>query len=228
MKKFLIVLLVLSSSITWSQKTIQPSVSVTGEGIIKIAPDVVTINVQVEHKGQNPKELKQKNDKIISDVLSYIKSLNIDDKDVKTQYVRLNKNYDYQTKTYNYVANQNVVIKLNDLTKYEGLMNGLLERGINRIDGINFSTSKEEALKSEARRKAIMNAKTKAEEYAKVLDQSVGKAISISEFSGNSYPTPMYESVLRVASDGGDTSQQTISVGIIEIRTTINVIFELN
>ena len=228
MKKFIIVLLVLSSSITWSQKTIQPSVSVTGEGIIKIIPDVVTINVQVEHKGQNPKELKKKNNRIISDVLSYVKSLGINDKDVKTPYVRLNKNYDYQTKTYHYVANQNVVIKLSDLTKYEGLMDGLLDRGINRIDGVNFSTSKEEELKSEARKKAIMNAKTKAEEYSKVLNQTVGKAISISEFSNNTYPTPMYESVLQVASDGADVSQQTISVGIIEIRTTINVIFELN
>ena len=228
MKKFLVVLLVLVSSITWSQKTIQPSVSVTGEGVVKIVPDMVTISVQVENKGQNPKELKRKNNMVINDVLSYIKSLRINDKDVQTQYVRLNKNYDYQTKTYHYVANQNVIIKLKDLTKYEDLMDGLLERGINRIDGVNFSTSKEEVLKSEARKKAIMNAKTKAEEYAKVLNQSVGKAISISEFSGNSYPTPMYESVLRVASDGGDTSQQTISVGIIEIRTTINVIFELN
>lgn len=228
MKKNLILLLVLSSSILWSQKTIQPSVSVTGEGIIKAVPDVVTINVQVEHKGQNPKELKLKNDKVVNDILLYIRSLQINDKDVKTQYIRLNKNYDYQTKTHHYVANQNMVIKLNDLTKYEGLMNGLLERGINRIDGINFSTSKEEDLKSEARKKAIMNAKTKAEEYVKVLNQSVGKAISISEFSNNSYPTPMYESVLKVASDGVNTSQQTISVGIIEIRTTINVIFELN
>jgi len=227
MKKVSLVLFLLVSTILFSQKIITPTVSVSGEGIVKAVPDIVTINVQVEHKGQNPKTIKQNNNNVINDVLQYIKSLKISSKDVKTPYLRLNKNYDYQTKTYNYVASQNVVIKLKDISKYEALMDGLLERGINRIDGVNFSSSNEEKLKSEARKKAILNAKTKAEEYAEVLHQTIGKAISISEFSINN-PTPMYEGVLRVASDGGDASQQTISVGIIEIRSSINVIFELN
>ena len=43
-------------------------------------------------------------------------------------------------------------------------MNGLLETGINRIDGINLGSSEMESLQSQARKMAIENAKMKAEE----------------------------------------------------------------
>jgi len=230
MKVIQIILFCLLSNLVISQNTnLQATVDVTGEGIVTIVPDEVTINVQVENKGQNPKELKQKNDRLINDVLLFIKSMGVKDSDVKTQYIRLNKNYDYQSKTYSYIANQSISIKLKDLSKYEDLMNGLLESGINRIDGISFSSSKEKELKSQARIKAIQNAKMKAEEYVAVLNQSIGKAISISEFTNNSFPGPLNRKAsMMMSSESSGASQQTISLGEIVIKTTINVSFLLN
>jgi uncharacterized protein YggE len=233
MKKNLFILMILLSNLAMSQNNIQttimqPTVDVMGQGIVKVVPDEVTINVQVENKGQNPKDLKQKNDLIINDVLAFIKSMKIADKQVQTEYVKLNKNYDYQTKTYSYVANQSISIYLKDLELYESLMNGLLERGINRIDGISFSTSKIKELKSQARIKAMQNAKMKAEEYTKVLNQSIGKAVSISEFSNTNYPGPVNRKAMMISSDASAMEQQTISVGEIEVVTKINVSFLLN
>lgn len=233
MKKNLFILIVLLSNLVISQNNMkttimQPTVDVMGEGVIKVVPDEVTINVQVENKGQNPKELKQKNDFVINEVLSFIKSMKIDDKNVQTEYVRLNKNFDYQTKTYSYIANQSISIYLKDLKLYESLMNGLVERGINRIDGISFSSSKINELKSKARIKAMENAKMKADEYAQVLNQSIGKAVSISEFNNTNYPGPVNRKAMMMSSDASGMEQQTISVGEIEITTKVNVSFLLN
>ena len=233
MKKILFILIILLGNLVMSQNnihttTIQPTIDVMGEGIVKVTPDEVTIKVQVEHKGQNPKELKQKNDFIINDVLAFIKSMNIADKQVKTEFVRLNKNYDYQTKTYNYLANQSVSIYLKDLKIYESLMNGLMERGINRIDGISFSTSKINEVKSQARIKAMQNAKMKAEEYTKVLNQSIGKAVLITEFNNTNYSGQVNRKNMMMSSDTSGMEQQTIAVGEIEVVTKVNVSFLLN
>ena len=233
MKKHLFILIILLSNVAISQNNtpttiIQPTIDVMGVGIVKVTPDEVTIKVQVEHKGQNPKELKQKNDFIINDVLAFIKSINIADKQVQTEYVRLNKNYDYQTKTYNFSANQSVSIYLKNLELYESLMNGLMERGINRIDGISFSASTINDLKSQARIKAIENAKMKAEEYTKVLNQSIGKAVLITEFNNTNYPGPVNRKTMMMSSDASGMEQQTISVGEIEVITKVNVSFLLN
>jgi uncharacterized protein YggE len=227
MKKTALLLIMMISTTLMAQNKAEHTVDVVGEGIVNIVPDEVSITVRVENTGKNPRELKQQNDKVVNNVLAFVKSMNIDDKDVSTEYIRLNKNYEYNTKTYNYSANQAIAIKLRDLSKYETLMNGLLESGINRIDGISFSSSQIKSLESEARKKAVMNAKTKAVEYAAVLDQTVGKAVSISEYRAVNTPMPMYKT-MAMDSEGGGSAQQTIAPGEMEVRVTVNVSFLLD
>ncbi len=208
-----------------AQNNLKPMVEVTGEGIVRVVPDEVTINLRVENTGNDPKVLKKENDRIVNEVLSFLSSQNIDEKYVKTEYIRLNKNYDYNTKSYNYAANQSLSVKLIDLSKYEPVMNGLLESGINRIDGVSFSTSQRKALESKARKNAVANAKMKAEEYAGVLNQGVGKAISIRENINFNPPSPVLRSAMAMDSSGG--GEQTMAPGEMEVRVTVYISFEL-
>jgi len=232
MKKSLFILLLISNLLISQNNTkndlSQPTIDVVGKAIVKTIPDEVTIKVQLENKGKDPQLLKQENDIIINDILFFLNGISIPEKYVKTTYLRLNKNYDYQTKSYHYVASQSISIFLTDLNSYELLMNGLMNRGINRVDGILFSSSIVNELKSEARKKAIENAKMKAQEYAGVLNQSIGKAVSISEFSNKNQNLFSYKSVPMQSSDAPVTNQQTISIGEIEIVSKVNVSFLLN
>ncbi len=202
-----------------------PTVDVTGEGIVTVVPDQVTVTIRVENTGKDPKEVKFMNDRTISDVLKFLKDSNIKDKHIKTEYIRLSKNYEYNTKKYNYAANQSISLKIVDLDRYEGIMNGLIATGINRIDGVQFSSSKKESLEAEARAKAVRNAKQKAEEYTAVLGQSIGKAVQISEFQASHTPGPMFRTAMAMESDGPG---QTIAPGEMEIKVRVNVRFVLN
>ena len=232
MKKSLFILLLISNLLISQNNTkndlSQPTIDVVGKAIVKTIPDEVTIKVQLENKGKDPQLLKKENDIIINDILFFLNGISIPEKYVKTTYLRLNKNYDYQTKSYHYVASQSISIFLTDLNSYELLMNGLMNRGINRVDGILFSSSIVNELKSEARKKAIENAKMKAQEYAGVLNQSIGKAVSISEFSNKNQNLFSYKSGPMQSSDAPVTNQQTISIGEIEIVSKVNVSFLLN
>src|SRR5690606_35406101 len=127
------------------------------------------------------------------------------------------------TKTYTFAANQSLSVKLRDLKKYEPVMKGLLDTGINRIDGVEFSSSNSESLKSQARKKAVENAQMKAKEYASVLNQTVGKAVSISEFNNSVGPQPMYKMAMSDSYSG--SGDQTLALGEMEIKTTVNVSF---
>ena len=225
MKNISILLIFLISTIMTAQNIEQPTVDVTGEGIVRVVPDEVTISVRVENTGNEAKALKILNDNIVNDVLQTIKRMGIKDKNVQTEYVKLSKNYDYNTKTYNYSANQTISIYLKDLQKYEPLMDGLMSSGINRIDGISFSSSKEMELKSQARKKAIENAVMKAKEYVGVLNQTIGKAVSISEFQNAIAPQPMYKAMAMQSDSAGE--RETLAPGEIEIRTSVNVRFVL-
>ncbi|MCB0466085.1 MAG: SIMPL domain-containing protein, partial [Aequorivita sp.] len=94
-------------------------------------------------------------------------------------------------------------------------------------EGVSFSFSNKGNLEDQGRKKAVENAKLKAEECVCVLSQSFGKAVLISEFRNSVGPQPMlYKSTMMADESGG--SQQTISPGEMEIRTTVNVSFLLN
>lgn len=216
----------MSTAPLMAQNTSTPTVDVVGEGIVRVVPDEVTISIRVENTGENTKTLKEQNDATINQVLKFLKKMDIADKDVRTEYINLTKNYDYDSKTYTFAANQSLSVKLRDMKKYESLMNGLLDTGINRIDGVTFSTSQKETLESQARKKAIENAQMKAKEYAAALNQSIGKAVSISEFNNNSDPRPMYKMAMMDA--GSSNDGESIALGELEIGIKVNVSFLLN
>ncbi|MFI2743466.1 SIMPL domain-containing protein [Zhouia sp. PK063] len=203
----------------------QPTVSVTGEGKVQITPDQVVINVRAENEGQTAAEVKAANDKAVANVLAFLKKMKVDSKDVKTEYLRLNKNYDYNVKEYKYTANQSISILVRNLDQYEQIMEGLVASGINRIEDINFKSSEMDKYEAQARIKAVKDAKEKAEAYANVLGQKVGKAITISEAGHTATPIPVAFKTMAVNSN--ESSDATIAIGQLEVSATINIAFEL-
>lgn len=224
MKKYLLLIAFLVGITSFAQEKPIPSVSVIGTGTVNVVPDRVLINSRIEHTGKTAAEVKRQNDKVVDQVLKYLKSEGVDPKNIQTEYIRLNKEVNYNTQDTMFSANQAISIQLLDLKKYEKIMTGLLNAGLNRIDGIQFQTSKKDALQSEARKKAVLNAKKKAEEYAAALGQSIGKAISISEVQTDHYQ-PVYR-VMEMKSDSAE--QETIAPGEMEIAVKVNVEFLLN
>src|SRR5690554_2266485 len=219
-----LLILAITTTTMMAQNRPIPSVDVSGVGVVNVVPDEVTINIRVENTGENTKTLKKQNDAIVSEVLKFLKQMKIADKDVRTEYMNLTKSYDYNSKTYTFAANQSLSVKLRDLSIYERVIDGLLDTGINRIDGIVFSSTQRETLESQARKKAVEHAKMKATEYASALNQKVGKAISISEFTNSGGPQPMYKMAMM---DSSTDRSATISLGEMEIRTIVNVRFLL-
>ena len=227
MRSILILVILLGGFSLQAQQisAVQPMVVVSGEGIVKVVPDQVLIRSRIEHEGLNAQEVKKQNDAVVDKVVKYLRSQGIPEKNVRTDYINLNKNYNYNDKTYTYVANQSISIQLDDLKSYEKIMSGLLEQGLNRIDGIEFKSSEIEKHTAEARRLAVLNAQKKATEYVAPLDQKIGKAISISELETNNFQ-PVYKMErLQSAEDMG--SQETLSPGEMEVRTRVTVGFQL-
>ena len=143
-------------------------------------------------------------------------------KNFQTDYVSLYKNYDYNTKTYQYHISQTVKIKLDNLAKYETLMDALFEAGVNQINSVTFGIedSARAKLQQEARIAAIDNARKKALLYATSLDQNIGKALTIRE-------TSLRDTPASVMIRGAAPSNTTLALGGISVNSQIIVTFEL-
>ena len=229
MKKAIFILFTLCAMASQAQEIKpMPMINVAGEGKIKVTPDQVNISVSVETKGIKAADVKKENDIKIDEVIKFIKKMKVDVKDFQTQRVTLNDQYDYQKKKHNYVATQTIVILLKDLSKYDELMEGIVDAGINNINNVDFKSSKLEIYKSDARKLAMKDAKAKADDYIVVLvGQKVGKAFTITDNTQTYYPQPVYGMAMMKSADMEVAPRQTLAVGEIEVVANVSVSFVL-
>jgi uncharacterized protein YggE len=228
MKKAVLILSLLFMGMSNAQEVKQlPQISLAGEGMIKVVPDQVVITATVETKGNNAKDVKKENDKQMEAVLKTIKKMNLAPADFRTRRVSLNPIFDYEKKKTTYNATQSIEILLRDLSKYDELMEGLVDQGINRIDNVIFQSSKVAQYQSEARKLAMKDAKLKAEDYVSVLGQKVGRAMTISDNSQNYQPQPVYARMKTMAMDESATTRETLAEGEITITANVSVSFIL-
>ena len=229
MKKVILILALVFMANSYAQEHKQvPMINVSGEGKVKVAPDQALISISIETKGTKAEDVKRENDKKMDAILKFIKKSNIAAEDFQTQRISLNPNYDYEKKKYNYIATQSVQILLKDLSKYDTLMEGLVNEGINRIDNVEFKSSKMLQLQSDARKLAIKEAKAKAEDFVSVLGQKVGKAIIISDNSQTYNPQPMYAMKSMAMDKAESAPKETLAIGEMEIIANVSVSFVLD
>ena len=200
-----------------------PTVEVVGEGIVYATPDMVNVSISIEKEGLDLKNLRQKNGEAVAQVLQLL-SKELPMENFQTSYVSLYKD-DYN-KLNKYRVVQNINIKLEDISKYDNLMNAIFDAGVNRIDGISFGVKNKEKLLQEARVAAIDDARKKALLYAVSLDQNIGKAIQIKEVNSHFNDIQPVERMSKM-SLGSPGSDNTLAVGKIAIEAQVNVAFEL-
>ena len=200
-----------------------PTVEVVGEGIVYATPDMVNISISIEKEGLDLKNLRQKNGEAVAQVLQLL-SKELPMENFQTSYVSLYKD-DYN-KLNKYRVVQNINIKLEDISKYDNLMNAIFDAGVNRIDGISFGVKNKEKLLQEARIAAIDDARKKALLYAVSLDQNIGKAIQIKEVISHFNDIQPVERMSKM-SLGSTGNDNTLAVGKIAIEAQVNVVFEL-
>lgn len=229
MKKLVLLVTIMFATMIQAQEIKQiPMVNVQGEGKIKVIPDESCITISQETKGLTAVAVKKENDAKIDAILKFIKKMNIPQSDYLTQRVVLSPSYDYEKKQQEYIASQTISILLKDLSKYDVLMDGLIKAGVNKIDNVEFKTSKLLQLQSDARKLAINNAKLKAEDFVSVLGQKIGKAYSISDNSQNFNPQPvMYATMKSVSMNDSGMPNETLAAGEIEVLVNVNVSFIL-
>lgn len=227
MKKTILILMTVFATTIQAQEIKQiPQINVSGEGKIKVIPDYAIINIGVENVGADAAEVKKKNDATVDAVIKYLKGFKLPASDYQTKQVFLSKTYDYNKKKNNFTASQQISITLKDLTKYDALMMGLVDSGINNIQGVEFKATKLAQYESEARKAAVAEAKAKAQDFASALGQKVGKAILVSDNSQTNYPMPrMYAMEMKASGDA--MPQQTLAIGEIEITANVNIGFVL-
>jgi len=217
------VLLVGKSSPVVSGGTSAPvrHIDVTGSGKVYAAPDQATVHLGVTSQAVSAAEALKDNSAKTATVLTSIKNIGVDAKDIQTNDFSIYPTYASNGTTINgttitgYQVNNTVVVVIRDLANAGTILDQVVQAGANNISGLSFDIADPSKLQAEARAKAIADARAKAEAMASAAGVSLGDIITISE-SVASAPMPMGRVAMAdAAAVPLATGQQQIAVDVM-------------
>lgn len=204
------------------------SIRVNGLGRVSIAPDKADLILSVEVQEKSAEAARDQAAASMTTLIKAVKNANVADKDIKTQYVSLYPIYgqDASKKINSYQLTNRVTVCVRDISKVSAIIDSAVKAGGNpvRVQGINFAIDNPETALAQAREKAYANARSKAEQYAKLAGVTLGRTMLISESSVPPMPVP-YADMSLMRGVVGASNSTPIQVGEQEVSVTVDVIF---
>lgn len=216
------------------------NISVVGEGEVTAVPNVGQFSFSVIAEGATAAEAQEKSGTKINDIIAYLKEQGVEEKDIKTRDYNLYPRYRYEERVCafggycppgeqvqeGFDVSQTVEVKVRDTAKAGGLLAGVGEKGATNISGLSFIVDDTSGLKSEAREKAIADAKAKAEKLAADLGVKIVRMTSYYENEGY-YPEPYYAKMEMSADMGGEFGGAEVPVGENTTTVEVNISYEV-
>jgi uncharacterized protein YggE len=229
-------------------------ITVSGQGKVYAKPDVGLINLGVSSQATTVAEATKTGTEKMNAVITAIKALDVDEKDIQTTNYSLTPVYDsyYATPTAvptgggvmssvasptmmvrkgttltGYKLEQNVQVKIRDFTKIGDVLAKSTAAGANLVGDLQFTIDNPEQFKEEARAKAIEQAKTNAQNLAKTSGISLGKLINV--YENYNYPMAYSSKAMGMGGATMDSVAPTpvIQPGQQEIDMTINLTYQV-
>ncbi|MDE0076259.1 MAG: SIMPL domain-containing protein [Caldilineaceae bacterium] len=166
------------------------SVTVVGEGVVNIEPDVATARIGVEVLRTTVREARSEANEIMQEVKVALLAQDIEEKDIQTRHYNIYaERYGpeglLQEDQVQYRVSNIAHVTIRDLDNIGGVLDAAIGAGANDIGNVRFSLENPSAVESEARAMAVADARAKAEELADLIGATVGEATEISEIIGH-------------------------------------------
>ena len=211
------------TSVTTQKST---AFDVTGEGRVTIKPDIASITAGIQAQASSVKGAQDQINSVINQVSEAIKQTGVDAKDIQSTNYSIYPTYDYgggTQKITGYNAGTNLLIKVRNLDNINNVIDSATKNGANQISGLTFSVDDKTKMETEARQKAVDEAKKKAQVAAKIAGFKLGRIINYSEnFQGGPRPITL---TMEAAKAVGSPTQ--VEPGSSEVIVNVTLSYEV-
>ena len=202
---------------------------ISATGSVSRVPDLAIISAGVVTKATTASGAIAENATRMERVRAALKRAGISARDIQTSSISLNPDYRYENNQppvlTGYQASNNVSVKFRDIRTSGAILDALVAEGANQINGPSLTIDKPEAVYDEARGKAVVAGRARAELYARALGLRVVRLLSVSESGGFARPPmPMYARAEGAMAADAKTS---IDPGSQDLEVTLAMSFEL-
>ncbi|MFA7157524.1 MAG: SIMPL domain-containing protein [Bacilli bacterium] len=206
------------------------TITIQGEGEVYAVPNIGAIDIAVVTEALKVEKAMSENTEKMNNVIGALKTdFNIDEKDIQTQNFNINPRYEWNDNErilVGYEINQVINVKIRNLDIIGDVIQKSTDLGANDINSLSFTFDDDEALKQEAREKAIQNAKDKAEALAKDLGVKMVKIVDFYEsFSVPATRGVYYNEAMKMKISLDSATSADIEVGQNKITSTVSITY---
>jgi len=204
------------------------TITVVGEGKVSLKPDIATIHVGAEARADTVSEAKGEVDTGMAAITAALQQAGVAQKDIQTSQYSIH--YEKEPMPMmregpaaesqgGYRVSNMVQVTVRDVEKAAAVLDAVVQAGANQVYGVSFTVSDESTWQSEARSRAVADARARAQELAGLSEVELGEVLSVSEVIGGVAMSMM--GVERGMGGGG------IAPGELELATRIQVTFAI-
>ncbi len=229
MKKWFAVALALAMMVTFAAAA-DTEISVNGNGEVRISADTAVISLGVSARDRDVLEAQRRVNENIAAIRKALAEQGVPEENISTEFINIYAVYDYsgeQETLAAYNAGSTLAIRVTDMEKVGALIDAAFAAGANTLNGISFSAADTAEAEAEAMRKAVADAKRKAEVLAEASGLTLIGIDHVNEGGVYSYENSVgnvYARGLETASakDAGTVVQAAKLI----VSATVNIVFD--
>jgi len=198
-----------------------PFLRFSGMDSVKVKPDQAELQATATATAGSSKAALDEASSKLQRVTERMRALGIADDDLSTDPV--NTYQDWESK--DWTANVTLRVRVADVNRAGEILAEANAAGADSVSGPYFSLEDQDAAYNEAMKKAIENARTKAEAAATQMGVTVTGVVSVDETPGAGQPPVMMAADAAAAQESADAKAVPVQMGDQEIFASVTVTF---
>jgi uncharacterized protein YggE len=202
-----------------------PVIVTTGEGVVKATPDRVWVTIAAESRAKSPREAQRANADAMKAVLDKLKAMSLPADAIRTSGYDLQPQFDYvsgRQSLREYLARNTVEVRVDDVSHAGEVLDAAVGSGATSVSGVRFDLKDRSGAEREALKKAVADARGRADAAAAGAGMRVDHVVRIEEQRVMMpEPRPMYGMARQ--SMVAESAAPPMAPGEMEIRATVTL-----
>lgn len=209
-----------------------PHIVVRGEGTVSAVPDSAEVTMTVQHVAATPAEAKRVVDEAVNALIAAAPGFDVAPGDITASDLHLQRKAEEDDQgrplPVGYSAYRRVKVTLGDIQRLGEYTDATLALGFTGIGNIDFQSTREDALREEARAKAVAQAREQAAGLIAKFGGTLGPVYSINSVDSSLAQGYGAQTLDRIQVTGSRVDLAQYLRPNIEFVEEVSAVFEIN
>jgi uncharacterized protein len=219
-----------------SRESLYPSINISGRAEVSRPPDLAVVRIGAVAQARDARLAQNQVNNTVGRILEALRSLEIPDRDLKTTRLSLTPVYaparpeprgrfePAEPRIAGYRASNTVEARTQDVRLLGDIIDLAVASGANHIENISFELKDDRAARQEALRRAVAEARGKAEAVSEAMNVSLGSILEVVEGGVEVIRPPMeFTRMAYAAPEAG----APVEPGEIRVEATVTIRFRI-